>query len=72
MDEKYLLTQLFKKTAAMRKAQKEYYAYKAPFDDPMKRSYLQEAQRREQDVDKLLVTLVAAVPDLAPKSTARQ
>jgi hypothetical protein len=55
MDAKYLLQQLFDKTAAMRKAQKDYYGYRGdPKTDPMKKSYLQEAQRREQDVDQLL------------------
>jgi hypothetical protein len=67
MTDNYLLTELFKKTTAMRKAQKEYYAFKKPFDDPMKKSYLQEAQRREQDVDRLIVTIVTARPELNPK-----
>lgn len=65
MDPKYLLTQLFNKVAACRKAQKAYYAYKADFKDPMKRDYLQEAQRREQDVDRLMVTIRTALPELA-------
>jgi hypothetical protein len=65
MDPKYLLTQLFNKTAACRKAQKEYYACREDFKHPIKRGYLQEAQRREQDLDKALVTIRTAMPELA-------
>lgn len=61
----YLLTKLFEKVAEMRKAQKTYYAYKAKFDDPIKRGHLQEAQRREQDLDRLMVTVCTAKPELA-------
>lgn len=65
MDAKYLLTQLFTKTVALRKAQRDYYAYKGdPKTDPIKKAYLQEAQRREQDVDKLIVQLPVAMPEL--------
>jgi hypothetical protein len=65
MDAKYLLTQLFTKTVAMRKAQRDYYAYKGDMrTDPIKKAYLQESQRREQDVDKLIVQLPIAMPEL--------
>lgn len=68
MTDNYLLTELFKRTAAMRKAQKDYYAYKGdPRTDPLKKGYLQEAQRREQDVDRLMVTIITARPELNPR-----
>ena len=65
MDAKYLLEQLFRKTVAMRKAQRDYYNYKGdPKTDPLKKSYLQEAQRREEDIDKLIVKLPIVMPEL--------
>lgn len=64
----YLLTKLFEKVVESRKAQKAYYAYKAKFDDPIKRGYLQEAQRREQDLDRLVVTICTAKPELAKRA----
>jgi hypothetical protein len=71
MDPKYLLQQLFNKVAALRKAQKDYYAHRAPKEDPLKRGYLQEAQRREQDVDKLLVQIRTALPELSIEAGTR-
>lgn len=65
MTDRYLLEQLFKKAAAARKAQRDYYAYKGRPDDPIKRSYLQEAQRREVDLDRLLVAIREQLPNLA-------
>lgn len=70
MDPKYLLQQLFNKSAALRKAQKDYYGHRAPKEDPLKRGYLQEAQRREQDLDKLLVQIRAAMPELATQTAS--
>lgn len=70
MTDAYLLEQLLDKGAKMRKAQTDYYAYRKPLEDPLKRSYLQEAQRREQDFDRLVVTITTARPDLAEKLTA--
>lgn len=56
MNDGYILEQLVKKGRALRKAQKDYYNYKAdPRVDPIKKAHLQEAQRREQDFDRLLV-----------------
>jgi len=68
MSPEYLLTNLFEKVVECRKAQKTYYAYKAPYDDPIKRGHLQEAQRREQDLDRLMVGICTARPDLAAKA----
>lgn len=66
MDPKYLLTQLYKKAAAMRKAQTEYYNHKGdPKTDPLKKSYLQEARRREQDLDMLMVKIPQLAPEIA-------
>jgi hypothetical protein len=66
MDPKYLLTQLFSKAAALRKAQKDYYSYHGDLKtDPLKRAYLQESQRREQDLDKLLIQIRTVMPELA-------
>ena len=71
MDPKYLLKELFRKVALMRKAQKAYYDYKAdPKTDPIKKAYLQDAQRREQDVDRLMVKIPAAAPELATELLA--
>lgn len=72
MDYRFFLIQLFMKVAAMRKAQKDYYAYKGdPKTDPLKQAYLQEAQRREQDLDALMVKLPQLVPELTPASLTR-
>jgi hypothetical protein len=65
MNDRYLLEELFKKSVAVRKGQRDYYSYKGRLDDPMKRSYLQESQRREVDLDRLLATMVKADPKLA-------
>jgi len=66
MNEKYLLEQLFQKSAACRKAQQEYYGYKGDLKtDALKKSYLQESRRREQDLDRLLVTIRSLMPELA-------
>jgi len=68
MSPEYLLTNLFERVVESRKAQKAYYAHKAPFDDPIKKAHLQEAQRREQDVDRLVIMICAVRPDLAAKA----
>lgn len=70
MDPKYLLQQLFEKVALMRKAQKEYYGCREKFDHPLKRAHLQEAQRREQDLDRLMVQLKVAMPSLGQPSAS--
>jgi len=67
MTDAYLLEQLLEKGAKMRKAQTDYYAYRKPLEDPLKKSYLQEARRREQDFDRLIVTITTARPDIAQK-----
>lgn len=64
MTDLYLLKELFKKVAAVRKAQRQYYAHRAPKEDPLKRAYLQEAQRREQDLDALMVKLPTIQPEV--------
>jgi hypothetical protein len=64
MNDAYLLEQLFKKSSKVRKAQREYYAYKARLDDPMKRSLLQESQRREVDLDRLMAKIGEVKPEL--------
>lgn len=64
MNDRYLLNNLAKAVVECRKAQKAYYAYRKPFDDPMKKAYLQEAQRREQDLDKLMVELQTHDPTI--------
>lgn len=71
MNDRYLLSELFKKAAAARKAQREYYAFRGdPKTDPLKKSYLQEAQRREQDLGRLLVKLREIVPELSTDSAS--
>lgn len=71
MDPKYLLKELYKRVALTRKAQKAYYDYKAdPKTDPIKKAYLVEAQRREQDLDRLMVKIPAAAPELAAELLA--
>lgn len=63
MNTDYLLTQLVTAGRAMRKAQKEYYARPGPVKaDPIKKGLLQEAQRREQDFDKLLLQVEKIFP----------
>ena len=62
MDSNYLLTKLLEAGKLLRKAQKDYYACKKPREDNMKKSYLQDAQRREAEFDKLLVAAEKALP----------
>lgn len=57
MNAEYLLQQLVKITRLLRRAQKEYYACRADRKDPIKAGLLSEAQRREQDLDKLLIQI---------------
>lgn len=64
MDSMYVLRQLYDTAQKVRKAQKEYYACREPFDSPMKKQYLAEARRREQDLDKLLDQLPKVIPKL--------
>jgi len=71
MDAKYLLKELYKRGALMRKAQEAYINYKGdPKTDPIKKSYWQEKLRREQDFDRLMVKLPAAAPDMAAELLA--
>ncbi|HEY4208004.1 MAG TPA: hypothetical protein VGM31_14370 [Puia sp.] len=60
MDSNYLLTRVVDAGKALRKAQKDYYACRKPREDRLKQGYLDEAQRREQDFDKLLVLVEKA------------
>jgi len=63
MNAEYLLKQLVIAGRVMRKAQKEYYARPGPVkDDPIKKRLLQEAQRRGQDFDKLLLQVDKIFP----------
>lgn len=65
MNEKYLLEQLLIAGDLMRKAQTDYWAYKAdPRTDPIKKAYLQESKRREQDYDKMRGEIRRAIPEL--------
>jgi hypothetical protein len=66
MNDRYLLEELLKKVLLTRKAQRAYYGYRARLDDPMKRSYLQESQRREVDLDRAISEI--AKVDLKLKS----
>lgn len=64
MDDRYLLEELLKRVLLARKAQRAYYGYRARLDDPMKRSYLQESQRREVDLDRTVDALGKVDPKL--------
>lgn len=58
MNDSYLKKQLQIKGNALRKAQKEYYGYHAdPKTDPIKKAYLAEARRREDEFDRLLAQI---------------
>jgi len=71
MNDTYLLRELFKKVALLRKAQKAYYSYRGdPKVDPIKKAHLQEAQRREEDLDRLMILIEKERPDLAAAARA--
>lgn len=55
MNDTYLLERLIIVSRALRKAQRQYYAYKGNLkEDPIKQAYYQEARRREEDLDMTL------------------
>lgn len=64
MDPKYLLLQLFEKVAHFRKAEKAYYECREVYNHPLKLAHQQEVQRRRQDLDKLMIKLPIAMPEL--------
>lgn len=65
MDPKYLLQQLFSKTASMRKAQKDYYAYKGDLKtDRMKKALYEDARSKEQDVDNIMAQIRKLMPEV--------
>jgi len=67
MTTEYILQQLATKLVRMRKAQKDYYAYKGdPRVDRMKKAYLDEATRREADVDRFVSQLTLMAPTVLP------
>jgi len=65
MNAEYLLTQLVQKGRALRRAQKNYYGYRADREDPIKKAHLAESKRREQDFDRALTEIdkVHKVPE---------
>lgn len=66
MNDDYLLERLVRTARASRKAQKEYYRCPGnPREDPVKKSYLAESKRREQDLDSLLAQIekIRPVPE---------
>jgi hypothetical protein len=66
MNDKYLLQQLFQKSAACRKAQKGYYACKEDLKtSALKQAYYADAKHKEQDLDKILINILTVIPDMA-------